>query len=498
MRRKTKIIGTIGSLDSMGFQMLPDLVDAGVDCFRINSSHGNSQEWSQKITAIRRLSAERGRHVSILFDLGGIKLRLGEMKNRSVLTQGEEVVITSAPSSSNRKRSPFPRPDILERLEPDRRIYIADGIVCLVVQSVTKKRGEVLVRAKVRHGGAVSSRKGVNIPGVPLTDFILTEADKEAAAFAVKAGVDWLGLSNVRTVEDVRTIRGYLETLGSTALLMAKFENEQGITNLDAILSEVDGAMVARGDMGIEIDMELVPGIQEDILAKAAMQNVVSVVATQILISMVNSPRPRRSEVQDIATAVRDGCDAILLSDEVSVGDYPIETVEVADRTILETEKRHRGKLRLGENTSMQAIAYAASELTDHLNILVERQGVGHSRVRPIVITSGGGSARELARYRGEENILVFGHSEEILQKLALVWGVHPVGVVPPVEGEMVRAVLHQALDAGLVRTEDVVVLLYGDPPGVSGTTNIIRPVQVGYEMDRLEGKQPDIMVKAS
>ena len=459
--RKTKIIVTIGPT-SREPEILEKLLDAGMDCARLNFSHGTLEEHGEVIRTLRDLSQKSGRRVAILQDLGGIKLRLGQMDGSVRLIPGDQVTMVAQAASDAPDVLPFPQPDVIKNLRPGNLVFISDGTVCLEVTEA----GESSVSLRVLNAsGLLSSYKGVNLPGVAIDQPVLTEADKVALQYGVEQGVDWVAVSFVRSGEDITYARNYLNSIGSQSLIMAKVERAEGIDNIDAILAEVDGVMVARGDMGVEIPMERVPLVQKEMVRKSNEAAKVSVIATQMLRSMVESPIPTRAEVSDITNAVLDGCDAILLSDETAVGQYPVETVKVAAVTITEAERiyPYHPDHRSGNRT--QAVASAAGRLVKSLNS------------KPIVITSTGRAAFEVSRFRPANNILVFSHDEAVLRRLCLGWGLSPVGVVPPERdvAKLVAMLVKASLDSGLVSDHDVVTIVHGFLPGVSGTTNTIQ-----------------------
>ena len=459
--RKTKIIVTIGPT-SREPEILEKLLDAGMDCARLNFSHGTLEEHGEVIRTLRDLSQKSGRRVAILQDLGGIKLRLGQMDGSVRLIPGDQVTMVAQAASDAPDVLPFPQPDVIKNLRPGNLVFISDGTVCLEVTEA----GESSVSLRVLNAsGLLSSYKGVNLPGVAIDQPVLTEADKVALQYGVEQGVDWVAVSFVRSGEDITYARNYLNSIGSQSLIMAKVERAEGIDNIDAILAEVDGVMVARGDMGVEIPMERVPLVQKEMVRKSNEAAKVSVIATQMLRSMVESPIPTRAEVSDITNAVLDGCDAILLSDETAVGQYPVETVKVAALTITEAERiyPYHPDHRSGNRT--QAVASAAGRLVRSLNS------------KPIVITSTGRAAFEVSRFRPANNILVFSHDEAVLRRLCLGWGLSPVGVVPPERdvAKLVAMLVKASLESGLVSDHDVVTIVHGFLPGVSGTTNTIQ-----------------------
>ena len=458
--RKTKIIATIGP-SSHEPAVLEQLIDAGMDCARLNFSHGTLAEHGAVIDDIRRISQAQGKIVAILQDLGGIKLRLGEFEGLRQLARGDSIFLAPEADSSRSDVIPFPQPAVLRSLRPGNQVFISDGTVRLEVTAVH----DLEVKTLVRNGGVLSSHKGVNLPGVAIDQPVLTPEDEVAIQFGAEKDVDWVAISFVRSAGDIRYAREHLERVGSEALVMAKVERAEGIDNIDSILEEVDGVMVARGDMGVEIPMERVPIVQKELTAKANQAAKISVIATQMLASMVTSPTPTRAEVSDITNAVLDGCDAIMLSDETAVGQYPVETVRVADVTIREAEKIYPYHRDLAAHGRTQAIASAAGRMVRSLGS------------KPIVITSTGRAAFEISRYRPDCDVLVFSHDEAVLRRLSLGWGLYPVGVIPAERDlpKLVSLLIQASLDSKLVTEDDVVTIVHGFLPGVSGTTNTIQ-----------------------
>ena len=458
--RKTKIIVTIGP-SSRDPEILEQLIVEGIDCARLNFSHGTLDEHGEVIANIRRISKKHGRPVAILQDLGGIKLRLGRLEEPVLLNLGDDVSLVPEEETQEPGVLPFPQPGAFRNIAPGHNIFIADGTIRLLVKSASPSR----VEATVLSAGVASSFKGVNLPGVPIDDPILTSKDKIALEFGVEHGVDWVGLSFVRTADDIRHAREYLNAAGSKALVMAKLERGEGVDNIDSILPEVDGIMVARGDLGVEIPMERVTIVQKQLVAKSNEAGKVSVIATQMLWSMVVAPAPTRAEISDVTNAVLDRCDAIMLSDETAVGQYPLEAFKVADATVRETETIYPYFSDLGSRDRTQAIASAAARLVRSLGS------------KPLVVTSTGRAAFELARFRPDQDILAFSHDAAVLQKLCLGWGIRPGGVIPPQQdiAGLVASVIQAGLDGGTIVETDVVTIVHGFSPGVSGTTNSVQ-----------------------
>ncbi len=479
--RKTKIIVTIGP-SSRDPEILDQLLEAGMDCARLNFSHGTLEEHGEVIRTLRELSDRRERPVAILQDLGGIKLRLGQMANPVQLNPGDVVSMVSDAASDRPDVLPFPQAGVLRNLRPGHKVFISDGTVSLEVLEA----GEDSVKMRVLSSAAsISSFKGVNLPGVTIDQPVLTEADKVALQFGMQQDVDWVAVSFVRRSADIIYAKDYLRSIGSNSLVMAKMERGDGIDNIDSILEEVDGVMVARGDMGVEIPMEQVPLVQKSMVKKANEAAKVSAIATQMLLSMVESPTPTRAEVSDITNAVLDGCDAILLSDETAMGKFPVETVKVAESTIRSAESIYPYHQEHSPRDRTQAVALAAGQLVKSLNS------------KPIVITSTGRAAFEVSRVRPENGVLVFSHDEAVLRKMCMGWGLYPVGVVPPERdvATLVGMLIDASLESGMVQDDDVVTIVHGFMPGVTGTTNTIQVLDVSEYLSRSSTRQTAAVV---
>ena len=470
--RKTKIIATIGPA-SRSPETLDRLVAAGMDVARLNFSHGTLEEHAEVIASVRAASERHNRPVAVLQDLGGNKFRLGHMADAIQLNFGDRISIVNEASADSPDRLPFPEPTILANLRPGHLVYLSDGTVCLEVLDVSD---DLEIKTQVRNGGNLSSYKGVNLPDVAIDMPVITESDKIALQFGVEQEVDWVALSFVRTGEDVRYARAYLNQLNSQAPVMAKLERRECISNLDNILEEVDGIMVARGDLGVEMPMEEVPRIQKQMVKSANEAGRISSVATQMLRSMVNSPTPTRAEVSDIANAVLDGCDSILLSDEIAVGAYPVEAVRIADAAIIEAEKMYGYYTEFPQGNQTQSVTWGAAQLTKSLN------------AKPIVITSSGRAAYEMARFRPENDIIVFSHDSAVQRRVCMAWGLNPKGVIPPEPdvAKLVTMLVDAAMATGMVSERDVVTLVHGFMTGVTGTTNTIQVLNIQEYLDHI------------
>ena len=480
--RKTKIIVTIGPT-SNDEETLSRLISDGMDCARLNFSHGNHEQHAIVIERIRRLSKEHNRTVGILQDLGGIKLRLGRLEEAYAVNLGDEIVMTADSESRQPGVLPFPQEGVLRNLQVGNFVFIADGTVQLEVTEVTPSS----VYCRALSSGVVSSFKGVNLPGVAIDQPVFTEKDRRDLLFGVEQQVDWVAVSFVRTAEDIHYARRHLNAAGSKALVMAKLERGEGIENLDSILPEVDSVMVARGDLGVEIPMERVPRVQRLIVDKANAAGKLVVIATQMLLSMVISPTPTRAEVSDVSNAVLEGTDAILLSDETAMGQYPVEALRVAVSTINEAESEDLYPYfkNMGTRDRTQAITSAAAGLVRTLDS------------KPIVLTSTGRAALELARFRPANDILAFSHDPAVLRKLCIGWGIQPIGVIPiqPDVAELVFQVLQSALDLGAVSQQDVVTIVHGFLTGVSGTTNAVQVLSMREYLESVGRPRSEQMV---
>ena len=480
--RKTKIIVTIGP-SSNDEETLSRLISDGMDCARLNFSHGTHEQHAEVIERIRRIAKEQNKVVGILQDLGGIKLRLGQLAEARQLNLGDEVVVTPEGASSTPGVLPFPQPGVIRNLQVGNFVFIADGTVQLEVTESSEDRAF----CRVLSSGVVSSFKGVNLPGVAIDQPVFTEKDKKDLVFGVEQQVDWVAVSFVRTANDILYARRYLNAAGSKAMVMAKLERGEGIENLDSILPEVDSVMVARGDLGVEIPMERVPRVQRLIVDKANAAGKVVVIATQMLRSMVISPTPTRAEVSDVSNAVLEGTDAILLSDETAMGQYPVEALRVAVSTINEAESEDQYPFfkDMGTRDRTQAITSAAAGLVKTLDS------------KPIVLTSTGRAALELARFRPANDILAFSHDPAVLRKLCLGWGIQPTGVIPvqPDVAELVFQVIQSAVDLGAVNEQDVVTIVHGFLTGVSGTTNAVQVLSIREYMENVGRPRAEQMV---
>jgi pyruvate kinase len=406
-----------------------------------------------------------GRYVGVLQDLGGPKIRLLDVENPFDLHNGERISFRKDLKVCSRDHLAINHPEILDQLNVGSRIYIADGLIRLEVDKITGDE----IKTKVLVGGRISSRKGVNFPNVKLMLNSLTEKDRQDVLFALKNGFDFIAMSFVKTRNDVLALKQFIEDNGGNIPVISKIEKHEAIEDIDNIIDVSDGIMVARGDLGVEIDLEKVPVIQKMIISKANALNKPVITATQMLISMINLPRPTRAEVSDVANAVLDGTDAVMLSDETAVGNFPVEAIGVMVNTILETEKIYPYNKSFIASGNY-AIPYAGSTLSKNLGIN-----------KIVVFTSTGASAMRTAFFRPEADIIANVTNIEVARKLALMWGIHPNMLqTSSVDiDEMIDNFIIKGVEDGIVQKGEKVVIIMGYPAGVPGSTNLLRVVNI-------------------
>ncbi len=473
--RRTKIVCTLGPASS-GKDTLDRLVAAGMDVARINFSHGTADEHAEVVRLIREGEARWGRPVAILQDLQGPKIRLGTFGpaggGRVDLEAGATFTLCARPVEGTAARASLNHPEYLANVRPGDQIWMDDGMIQLRVEQATPDE----VRCRVVVGGRLSDHKGISLPRVELPTSCLTDKDREDLRFGVEHGVDFVAVSFVRSAADVGEVRDYLATLGARAPLVAKLERHEGIANLPGILQAVDAVMVARGDLGVDVPLEDVPHLQKAIIQGARGASVPVIVATQMLESMVTHLRPTRAEVSDVATAIFDGADAIMLSAETATGRYPVEAVEVmarvaerAEEAVLREALRHRRRERVGVGFS-EALSDAAAAAAHELG------------ARAIVaFTQSGFSARLISHARPDVPIIAMTPFVEVQRRLALSWGVSS-RLIRKVEttDDMIDQVEATLLADGAVAPGDVLVIISGSPMWVAGTTNLLKLHRVG------------------
>lgn len=467
-RRRAKIVATIGPA-SASPEMLKALLLAGVDTFRLNFSHGTHRDHENVHAAIRALERETLRPIGILMDLQGPKIRIGTLRDKKITVRpGEAIRFVRSGSEGDSRAIPLPHPEIFAALAPGDDLLIDDGRVRVRATSL----GDEDIEAEVIVGGTISNHKGVNLPGTILDLSPLTAKDRADLEFGLRLGVDWVALSFVQKPSDVIEARALI---GERAGLVAKIEKPAALARIDDIIRMSDAIMIARGDLGVEIPHEEVPARQKELIRACRLAAKPVIVATQMLDSMVAAPIPTRAEASDVATAIYDGVDAVMLSAESAIGQYPREAVEMMDRIIRSTEqhKMYRSIIEATqpdeEQTPPHAVAAAAADLAAAL------------RAAAIVaFTLSGATAARIARKRPSVPILVTTTSAEVSRRLCLLWGAHSA-LSEPVQSyeEMVSRATELAKREGFARVGDTLVVAAGIPLGECGITNNLRVVSV-------------------
>ncbi len=471
---RTKIVCTLGPT-SDDEATIRAFVEAGMAVARINFSHGTYQEHARRIKIVRQVAADFGRPVAILADLQGPKLRVGTLPPEGIaLREGQRLFLADQPSSADPTVVPIPHPEVLRDVQPGERILLDDGLLELQVL----ERDGARVCAQVVTGGVLLSRKGLSLPHTSLRMPSITDKDQADAAFALEQQVDYFALSFVRCDDDVRHLRAWLRERGADTPIIAKIEKPEALDCVEEILAVSDGLMVARGDLGVEAPAEEVPIAQKRIIRACNAVGKPVITATQMLDSMIRNPRPTRAEASDVANAILDGSDAIMLSGETAMGRYPVEAVQtmariaaVTERSLPYAEWLHRAFLA-GSRSVTTAIGQVACEIAAELG------------ARAILAsTVSGHTARQVASYRPATPILAPTPNPATYRQLALVWGVEPLLVDEFINTEaMIGTAVEAARRRGLVQDGDLVVVTAGVPLGGAGLTNMLKVHRVGEE----------------
>ncbi len=470
--RKTKIICTIGPASEQ-VPVLKELIKSGMNVARLNFSHGSHEEHRQRIMNIRQASRELGIPVAIMLDTKGPEIRTGLLeKGKIELKAGEEIILTTEEIVGTEKRISISYEGLPGDVSEGVQILLDDGLIALRVQKVEGTE----IYCIIENGGELGNRKGVNVPGVQINLPAMTQKDIDDITFGVRENVDFIAASFIRSASDVLAIRKLLEDLGADIDIISKIENHQGVVNLDEIIQVSDGIMVARGDLGVEIPAEEVPLVQKTMIEKCNIAGKPVITATQMLDSMIRNPRPTRAEASDVANAIFDGSDAIMLSGETAAGKYPVLAVQTMARIALRAEE----SLNWRELIKKRALTVARTT-TEAISHATCATALSLGAAAIITATKSGSTAHMVSKYRPQAPIVAVTPQEKVYRKLLLVWGVYPLlSPESDTTDEMIETAVNTALQAGYIRNGDLVVITAGVPVGIPGSTNLLKVHTVG------------------
>lgn len=458
----TRILATLGPASNSA-ETIRAMIKVGANAFRLNFSHGKHADHAASFKTIRTIADELGQPITILADLQGPKLRVDEVEANTVLKKGDPFIFQLEPIMGNAERVHLPHPEIFEAILPGHRMMVNDGKLQFTVTRV----GNGIIETRVDAGGDLSDRKGVNVPDVSLNISPLTEKDRADLAFALELGVDWIALSFVQRVSDLIEARSLIK---DKAAIMAKIEKPQALAILGELVNAADGVMIARGDLGVELPPERVPGAQKDITRICRRVGKPVVVATQMLESMIESPTPTRAEASDVATAVWDGVDCVMLSAETAVGEYPVEAVQIMHRILEETEHRdgYFDNLAFGVNeghTTYHAVATSATQLARHIDATAV-----------VAFSTSGATAVRLSRERPGLPIVMMTPNQTARQRMNILWGINSIKTdYFNSFDEALDGISRLMLENKMGNPGEQVIVVAGTPFGVVGTTNTIR-----------------------
>ena len=469
--RKTKIVCTMGpSTEKPG--ILRQLMENGMNVARFNFSHGDYEEHKGRFDALRALSKELDLPVAAMLDTKGPEIRLGTFKNGvEKLVTGQKFTLTSREVEGTNEICSVSYKELPRDVAAGGRIMLDDGLIELGIDEVS----DTDIVCTVKNDGTIKTKKGVNVPGVHLSMPYMSNRDRNDILFGIEQGFDLISASFVRNAQDIMEIRHLLDEHNSNIRIIAKIENQEGVSNLREILAEADGVMVARGDMGVEIDFTEIPAIQKDMIAQCVACGKPVITATQMLDSMIENPRPTRAEITDVANAIYDGTSAIMLSGETAAGRYPVEAVKTMDAIARKTE------------SSIDCSRVAVLPAHTHLSVTAATAHAACTTAEDIgadailTVSQGGITAQMVSRFRPEATVVALLLDPQIRRQMALYWGLMPIMMKRAENSdELVHSAVETAQRAGLVKHGDLVVITAGVPVGVSGTTNMIRIEQVG------------------
>jgi pyruvate kinase len=478
--RKTKIICTLGpSTDKEG--ILRELMLSGMNVARMNFSHGSYEEHGKRLEQVKKIRSELGLPIAILLDTKGPEIRLKEFeKGRVQLKKGQKFTLTTAEILGDESRVSISYKNLYQDVRKGTHILIDDGLIEMIVDDVCiHEEGEVCshdIVCTVLNGGPVSNKKGVNVPNVELSMPYLSEKDMEDIKFGIENDVDFIAASFVRTAEDVKQLRYFIEFNGCRSIkIIAKIENAQGVANIDEIIDAADGIMVARGDMGVEIPGEDVPVIQKMIIKKVYKAGKQVITATQMLDSMMKHPRPTRAETTDVANAIYDGTSAIMLSGETAAGDYPVESV----RTMVRIAERTEADIDYHKRFN-QIDRQANPNITDAISHATCTTAMDLGAKAIVTVTKSGSTARMISKYRSSVDVICGTTDEKVCRQLNMSWGVNPFVLDEMTEVfELFAHAISKAKELGYLEKGDIAVITAGVPLGHAGTTNMIKIQEV-------------------
>jgi pyruvate kinase len=471
--RRTKIVCTLGpAVDSP--ESLDSLIAAGMDVARFNFSHGTHEEHLARLTALRAASERAGKPVAALQDLCGPKIRLGLVAAGTTLLPGATFILDGDDAPGDSSRAPLPVPELRAALKVGDTLLIDDGLLALKVIEASAER----IVTQVLVGGPLSSKKGVAAPGVAIPIEAVTQKDLDDVRFGLSLGFDYIALSFVRSAEDIRKLRQSLG--GASVPILAKIEKGEALAALDEILDEADGAMVARGDLGVELPIEEVAGVQKRVIRACNLRGKPVITATQMLDSMIRNPRPTRAEVTDIANAILDGTDALMLSGETAVGAHPIAAVETMARIAVVTERDFDWEATLIEKQRLFGRESVTDAVADAVATISHDQGASAI----LCATTSGSTARAVAKFRPRARLFAASTDIAMQRRLSLLYGVVSLAIEPPsTVDELLSRTVAAAIATGYIPEGALVVLTSGAPVGVSGTTNLIKVHRIGQAL---------------
>lgn len=469
MERQTKIVCTIGPATESP-EMIKALIKAGMNVARLNFSHGTHEQKGQIIDNIRQISSEFNQSIAILQDLSGPKIRTGKLASDTsvMLENGSDFVLVGDDIQGDREKVSISYFKVIsEKLRPNDKVFLADGSIELVVSEISKSE----IKCKVVSGNELRSRQGINLPGVALNIPAVTEKDLDDLAFGIEKGLDLVALSFVQRAWDLIPVKNIIQNKGLDIPVIAKIEKHEALNCIDEIIEVADGVMVARGDLGIEIPLDQVPIMQKMITNKAGIKGKSVITATQMLESMIENSRPTRAEVTDVANAIFDGTDAIMLSGETAIGKYPIKAVEMMNKIAISTESalNYEEILRVRSSSINHTVPDAIGHAACYIALDINAKAI-------ICCTRSGYTAQMVTKYRPKPMIIAVTPLETTYHRLALSWGVTPLKIEDSEDTDsMIEKALSAAKNAGLVVNGDAVVITAGVPMGVPGKTNMIK-----------------------